>query len=104
MEGLKILLDEVKEEVGVTDDIKLRVVPMKQKIASLSLKTKILRLNRNVVEKLSAEELKYIIHHELIHLKIGDVNHGSLFLDELKKAYSIDEAANLEIRIIEKLI
>jgi len=104
MERLKILLNEVKEEIGLKDSVKLKIVPMKQKIASLSLKTKILRLNRDVVGKLSDEELRYIILHELIHLKVGDVNHGSLFLDELKRTYGISEATNLEIRIIERLI
>ena len=104
MEMLKNLLIELKKEVGVDKDVKLKIIPMKEKIASLSIYTKILRLNRNVVEKLDEEELKYILLHELIHLKVNDVNHGSLFMKELEKYLEFEKTREIEIEIIKKLI
>ncbi|RUM34837.1 MAG: hypothetical protein DSY33_01145 [Archaeoglobus sp.] len=104
MEKLKKLLIELKKEVGVDKDVKLKIVPMKEKIASLSIDTGILRLNRNVIEKLGEEELKYILLHELIHLKVNDVNHGSLFMEELEKYLEFEKTREIEIEMIKKLI
>ena len=104
MERLNKILDELMEEMEINETIKLKIIPMKQKIASLSFKTKILRLNRKVMEVLNDEEIRYILTHELIHFKIRSINHGSLFLRELEKHYNPKEALTLEVKIIEKLI
>lgn len=101
MERVKILLREVKEEIGVKEDVKLRIIPMKYKIASLSLEKKVLRLNKNVVEKLDDEE---ILLHELVHLKVKDVNHGSLFFGEIEKYFQPERIREIELRIIDKLL
>ncbi len=100
MEKLKGLLKELMQKMGIKENVRLKIVPMKQKIASLSFNTKTLRLNQKAVEILEDEELKYILSHELIHLKIRDINHGPLFMEELKKYYSDEEARRLEFRII----
>jgi len=63
-----------------------------------------LRLNRNVVEKLDEDELMYILLHELIHLKVNGVNHGSSFVKELGKHFELEKIREIEIRIIKKLI
>ena len=91
------------KEFGL-EKVKIRIVPMKRKIASFSFKTRTLRLNRNAVEILDEEQLKFIILHELIHLKIKDINHGSLFLEELRKHYSKEEAEQIELEIIKTLV
>ena len=97
------LFRSMVKEFGL-DEVKIRIVPMKRKIASLSFKTRTLRLNRNVVEILDEEQLRFIISHELIHLRIKDVNHGSLFLEELRKHYSKEEAEQIELKIIKTLV
>ena len=104
MERIKVLLNDAKNTINLNENVKIKVVPMRQKIASISLRTKILRLNKNVIEKLNNEELRYIITHELIHLKIKDVNHGSLFWRELEKVFSWNDIVNLEISMIKKLL
>ena len=104
MERVKILLREAKEEIGVDEDVNLRIIPMKYKIASLSLEKKVLRLNKNVVEKLDDEEIKYILLHELVHLKIKDVSHGSLFFGEIEKYFQHGRIREIEISIINKLL
>ena len=104
MERVKTLLREVKDEVGIREDVKLRIIPMKHKIASLSLEKKVLRLNKNVIEKLSDEEIKYILLHELVHLKVKDVNHGSLFFGEFRKHFRPEKIKEIEVSIIYKLL
>ncbi len=104
MERVREILYELVREMGINETVKLRVVPMKQKVASLSFKTKVLRLNKKAVKVLSRNELRYIIVHELIHLKIKDTNHGSLFLREMEKYYSFEKAYNFEIELIRKLL
>ncbi len=104
MERVKEILNELMREMEIDETIKLRIVPMKQKVASLSFKTRVLRLNRKAVEVLNDEEIRYILIHELIHFKTKDVNHGSSFLCELEKHYSLEEAYNFEIEIIRKLL
>jgi len=104
MERVKKILHELIEEMEISETIKIKIVPMQQKIASLSFKTRVLRLNRKAAEVLSNEEIRYILVHELIHLKIKDVNHGSLFLHEIEKYYSFEEAYNFEIEVIKKLL
>jgi len=104
MERIKVLLNDAKNTINLNESVKIKIVPMKQKIASISLRTKILRLNKNIIEKLNDEELRYIITHELIHLKVKDINHGSLFWKELEKVFSLDDIVNLEISMIKKLV
>uniref|UniRef100_A0A7C3RN33 M48 family peptidase n=1 Tax=Archaeoglobus fulgidus TaxID=2234 RepID=A0A7C3RN33_ARCFL len=45
-----------------------------------------------------------MIRHELVHLKVKDLNHGSLFLKEMKKFYSEKEIEEIERSIMEKVI
>lgn len=103
MDMIKTLLEEVKEEIGLKDDIKIKLVPMQQKVASTSLDKKVLRLNSNIIEKLDESELKYVLLHELIHLKVKDVNHGSLFLQELGKYVNLENTWEIEVGMIKKL-
>lgn len=98
------ILKEVKEELGLNGKIRLRRVPMKRKIASFSFKTNTLRLNRNLLELLTEKEIRYIIRHELVHLKVRDLNHGSLFIEEMKKFYSEKEIEEIEEGVIKKLV
>lgn len=104
MERIKKILDELMKEMEINEAIKLKIIPMKQKVASLSFKTKILRLSRKAIEVLNDEEIRYILTHELIHFKIRSANHGTLFLHELEKYYNPKESFILEVKIIKKLI
>ncbi|ADC66325.1 conserved hypothetical protein [Ferroglobus placidus DSM 10642] len=76
------LFKEIVKELGL-EGIRIRIVPMKRKIASFSFKTKTLRVNRRVTELLDYELVRYIILHELVHFKINDANHGKRFLKNL---------------------
>ncbi len=89
-------------ELWGIEDNGLRVVlyPMKRKIASISFKTKTIRLNKYIVHELDDESLKYILIHELAHYKTGSIQHDKRFWEEMEKLYSREEIARLESRII----
>ena len=95
------LLHEAMKLVGVEDNT-LRVVlfPMKHKIASISFRTKIIRLNKNIIQNLDDEALRYVLIHELIHYKTKSVQHDTRFWEELGKLYSKEEILEIEKRII----
>ncbi|HIP32751.1 MAG TPA: M48 family peptidase [Crocinitomicaceae bacterium] len=98
------LFREVVRELGLEKVVRIRIVPMKRKIASFSFKTKTLRINRNIVEIFDEKLMRFIILHELIHFKINDVNHGKEFFEELGRYYSEKTMKSLEIEIIKRLI
>ncbi|WP_423792281.1 M48 family metalloprotease [Methanocaldococcus indicus] len=82
------MLSELVEELCLTLDIKynvkIKTKHYKRKIATVSLKDKIIYINKSLVNKLSKEELKFIIAHELLHLKYGKYH---IFDNELKKLF-----------------
>jgi len=101
LQHLKKLLDEAKELVGVEDN-KLRVMlyPMKHKVASISLKTKTIRLNKEIALKLDEEALRYLLVHELIHFKLRSLSHNDKFWEEIKRVYPLSKVKEIEYRII----
>jgi len=88
-EKIKEILEQAKKELGIEENIKLTVRPMKRKIASISLIKKVIVLNESFIKHLSEEEIRYIIFHELLHLKHG-IFHTSKFKKELSKFFPND--------------
>jgi len=77
---------------------------MKYKVASISLKNKTIRLNKNLLELFDDDELYYILIHELMHIKLATVNHGEEFYKILYDIYSPEKSEEVENRIVKKLI
>ena len=67
-------MEELKRELDVSDHVYIRLLPQKRSLANISLKTKILRLNRDFVGMLSRDELRFVLAHELLHIKYGNVH------------------------------
>ena len=84
---LKKLLDETIRAVKINDNIRVMLYPMKHKVASISLKTGVIRLNKDYVFRLDDSALKYILIHELIHYKMKSLSHNKAFYEELRKYY-----------------
>jgi len=98
------LLREAMKLVEVKDNgLRIVLYPMKRKIASISFKTKTIRLNKNVIQNLDDEALKYILIHELIHYKTKSTQHDTKFWEELEKLYSREEVLEIENRIINSI-
>ncbi len=103
-ERVKSLLKQAKRALEIDDSVRLILYPMKYKVASVSLKTKTIRLNKNLIRLFTDDELRYILVHELIHVKLTTLNHGEEFYKLLRSFYSPEKSEGLENRIAEKLI
>lgn len=86
---VKKLLLEAKHKLKIEEDVSLVIKPMKRKIASISLTNKNLSIDKYFLENASVEEVRYVIFHELLHLKHG-VFHTYKFKTELKEHFSIE--------------
>ena len=102
-ERVKTLLQRAKEKLGVDDKVKIILYPMKHKIASVSLKNKTIRINKNLVGTLTDDELYYIIVHELIHIKLSTPNHGNGFQMLLREIYAPQDPTVIEDSLVKKL-
>ncbi|WP_460125648.1 SprT-like domain-containing protein [Stetteria hydrogenophila] len=98
------LLEQAKNLLGLADRVELVLYPMKHRVATASLKTKTIRLNKNLLDVLDDDEILYILIHELIHIKLSTLSHGRKFYELLHRIYSPQESEELENRIVEKII
>jgi predicted metal-dependent hydrolase len=81
---IKKLINEIREETGIEEKVTLRLIPMKRKIASISLKKKEIRINDRLLDKFDEDMLREIIAHELLHIKHG-MYHTLNFEKDMKK-------------------
>jgi len=49
-ERLNEILDQIKQDLGISERIKIELRPMKIKAASISFKSKTLRINKNILK------------------------------------------------------
>jgi len=78
--------------------------PMRYKVASISLKTKTIRINKNLTNIFDDEELYYILLHELIHIKTASLSHGESFYKLLNTLFPPNKSEEIENKIIKKLL
>jgi len=86
---LKKLLKEVLEELNLRGEFKVKVKPFRKKIASISHRTRTIYINKTCLEVLTEEEIKFVLAHELLHLKCGKF-HTIEFERKLKKLFGKD--------------
>ena len=82
----KILLRTLKENNFKLNNIYIRQKPFKYQIASVSFRNNIIRINKKVVQSVPKYLIKYIITHELVHLKLKHPYHNKKFYSEMAKA------------------
>ncbi len=103
-EHIKSILEELKTALNLKDDIKLELRPMKTKAASTSLKRKTIRLNKNLIPNINHETIRYLILHELTHIKLNTIHHTKDFYNLLHSIIDKNTAKELEEEILAKLI
>jgi len=103
-EEIKRLLEEVKRKLGINEELRVILQPMKRKIASVSLKSKTIRINKAIIHMLNEEQVRYILVHELIHFKLGHYSHDNSFMNELRQFYDENEIETVERSILETII
>lgn len=82
---IKKIINSISQEMKIKKQLFVRVVPFRRKIASVSFASGKLRLNRDFVKLANISLLKYIIIHELVHVKLGHHYHNDEFYKEMNK-------------------
>jgi predicted metal-dependent hydrolase len=92
------LLKEVSDKLNLKGEFRIKVKPFKRKIASISHKTGTIYINKTCLEVLTEEEIKFVIAHELLHLKHGKI-HTLKFEQELRSLFSKDLTRSINWKI-----
>jgi len=74
---LREILEEIKAELGLEDEIKIIKKNYKRKLASVSLDKRIIRINKNILD--DEDLVRKVIHHELLHIKLNTKWHTPEF-------------------------
>ena len=98
---LKRLLGEVSERLNFRRDVKIRVKPLKGKVASISHRSGTIYLNKKCLEVLTEEEIKFVLAHELLHLKHGRF-HTEKFERELRSLFNKDLTKTINGKMLKK--
>jgi len=98
------ILEEFKALLGITDRVKLELRPLKTKAASISLRRKVIRLSKYVVSRLDETSLRYLIFHELVHLKLGTTHHTKEFYELIYRVFDEETVKRAEERIVASII
>lgn len=88
-ERVKKIFEWYKELLGVRD-AKLQFKEYKTKVASCSLKRRVVTLDSRV-SGLDDDAIGYVILHELLHLKLDSKHHGNEFHRLLKEFLTKEE-------------
>jgi len=103
-EQLKEILNEIKQDLEISEKIKIELKPMKTKAASISLKRSVIRINNSILPRLDKDCIKYLILHELVHYKLKSKYHNSDFYKQLHQKVNEVEAKELERKILTILL
>jgi len=96
-ERVENILKELKRKLNIEEEVDVKLKSFKRKLASVSLTKKVIYLNKELIPKITDEELSYLIAHELLHLKHG-IYHTSEFEKELLELFGRD----IYLSLIEK--
>jgi predicted metal-dependent hydrolase len=97
------ILKKYKEELGINDEVRVKIKKYKTRSAFINLKTKTIFINENLLE-LGEEVLRYLILHELIHLKLNSKYHDSEFNRTLYSYIPPEKVSELRGLIVGKML
>lgn len=101
---LKEILNQIKQDLNISEKIKIELKPMKTKAASISFKRNTIRINKNILQNLDQDCIKYLILHELAHYKLKSTHHNNNFYKQLNKKVNNTKAKELERKILTSLL
>ena len=102
MKNYKVILEKAKRDFGIDDNFKIIKKRMKIKAASISFKTRVIRINKQL--DYDPELINYLIYHELAHYKLGTKLHNAEFYELLNSKLGEENVKNLERRILSKML
>jgi len=89
---VKTILEEIKAVVGIYGEVKIEIKPYKTRGASIDLRRRILTINSHLLD-LGEDVVKYLVLHELVHLKLQTRHHNAEFqalMNRYAEALGID--------------
>ena len=87
---LRELVVQLAEKVGLKRKVYIRRTDFKRQVASVSFRKNIVRVNKKIFAVNDLEIIKYVILHELVHLKFNHPYHNEEFFAEMGKLLSKD--------------
>jgi len=102
MNKVKAILDAAKKDFEIHDDFKFRMRKMKIKAASISFKTRVIRINKEL--ECNPEFINYLIYHELAHYKLHTKLHSQEFYELLNSKLGEKKVNNLEKSILKRML
>jgi len=99
---VKAILDAAKKDFEIHDDFKIRMKKMKIKAASISFKTRVIRINKEL--ECNSEFINYLIYHELAHYKLRTKLHSQEFYELLNSKLGEKKVNNLEKSILKRML
>jgi len=102
MDGVKTILETTKMDFEMHDNFKIRIKKLKTKAASISFGTRVIRLNKELVN--NPEFVTYLIYHELTHYKLHTRFHGHEFYKLLNSKLGEEKVKDIEKKIHRKML
>jgi len=103
-ENIKKMVKKLQTQLGINENVHVMLIPLKSKAASISLRKKILRLNKRLIEKIDEETLQYLVLHELIHIKLNTIHHTKEFYNVLYKLMNEGEKDEYDLKILKEMM
>jgi len=98
----KGILEKAKKDFEINDDFKIIMKKMKVKAASISFKTRAIRINKEL--ECDPEFINYLIYHELAHYKLRTKLHNQEFYELLNSKLGEKNVNNIEKSILRKML
>ncbi|MCC6065852.1 MAG: DUF45 domain-containing protein [Thermofilum sp.] len=96
------ILAEYMSQLGIGEEVKVKLKNYKVRSAFCNLRTRTIYLNSILVD-LGEEAIRYLLLHELIHIKQGNRYHNDEFYRLLYKFIPQEKVDAVRERIIEAL-
>jgi predicted metal-dependent hydrolase len=96
------ILAEYMSQLGIGEEVKVKLKNYKVRSAFCNLRTRTIYLNSILVD-LGEEAIRYLLLHELIHIKQGNRYHNNEFYRLLYKFIPPEKVDAVRERIIEAL-
>ena len=103
VDSVERILEEYKRSLGLDGEVKVKVRNYRTRVAFADLKTKTIYINKRLLD-LGERALRYLILHELLHIKLNSKYHSKEFHKLLYGHIPLEEVTAIRRAINEKLM
>ena len=102
VDSINRIVEEYKKQLGINGEIKVKIRSYRTKAAFVNLKTRTIYINGRLLN-LDEGVVKYLILHELLHIKLNSKYHSRKFYELLYGHISPEEVELIRKTINEGL-